>query len=211
VGTDPASLAAAASSVTAVVHVAHAGLVIGGAATVLAMLSPLAMRRRRAALAELRFAAATGNLVRLAELRAAGHDHRHHVTDRARPALVVAIMGSLAAAGVHAAVCPAHFHEAFRFGIFFLALSTWQVVWSVLAVRRPSSGLFAAGILTSLTTVTLWVVTRTVGLPFGLAEVEPVGAPDLLASIAEVATVVGLLRCTGVVERLTIGLSGRSA
>lgn len=189
--------AAVSTAVTAVVHVAHASLVVGGAALVLAMLSPLAIRRRRSALSELRTAASQGNLVRLAELRAAGHQQSQHSTDRLRPALLVAVLGSLVAAGVHVAVCPEHFREALRFGIFFLLISVSQTAWCVAVVRRPGRALFLIGVLGNAGCVLLWAVTRTVALPFGLSEVEAVGVADLLATIAEVTTVVGCVACLG--------------
>jgi hypothetical protein len=184
---------AVSTAVTAVVHVAHAGLVIGGAVVVLVMLSPLAIRRRRAALAELRDAAATGNLVRLAELRAAGHVAGNHLVDRRRPALVLAALGSLVAAGVHVWVCPEHFHEGLRFGVFFVLASSWQTGWAVQVIRRPTELLFRAGLVINAAMIVLWALTRTVGLPFGLAEVERVGAIDLVATIAEVVTVLACL------------------
>jgi hypothetical protein len=191
-----AAVRAVSPGVTAVVHVAHAGLVIGGAALVLAMLSPLAIRRRRAALAELRDAAARGNLVRLAELRASGREQTDHAVER-RPALLIAVAGSLIAAGVHVAVCPEHFREALRFGIFFVLISLFQTAWCVAVVRRPTRALFLAGVLVNAGCVVLWAITRTVGLPFGLSEVEAVGVVDLVATIAEVATVIGCAACLG--------------
>jgi hypothetical protein len=190
------TVGAVSSGVTAVVHVAHAGLVIGGAALVLAMLSPLAIRRRRAALAELRQAAASGNLVRLAELRASSREQTDHAIER-RPALLIAVTGSLIAAGVHVAVCPEHFREALRFGIFFVLISLFQTAWCVAVVRRPTRVLFLAGAVVNAGCVVLWAITRTVGLPFGLSEVEAVGAVDLVATIAEVATVIGCASCLG--------------
>jgi hypothetical protein len=194
--------AAASSSVTAVVHVAHAGLVIVGAVVVVLMLSPLAVRRRRAALAELHAAAASGNLVRLAELRAAGHDQAHHTVDRRHPALLAAVAGSVIAAAVHAIVSPEHFHEALRFGVFFLVLSLWAIGWAIAALRRPTQRLFAAGVVVNSSVLVLWAVTRTVGLPFGLAAVEPVGGSDLVASLAEVVAVLGCISCSGWTARL---------
>jgi hypothetical protein len=189
------SVQAVSSGVAVVIHFAHAGLVIAGAALVLAMLSPLAIRRRRAALNELRDAAASGNLVRLAELRAAGHGQADHAIDRRRPALLIAVAGSLTAAGVHVAVCPEHFHEALRFGIFFVLISMFQTAWCVAVVRRPTQLLFMAGVVVNVGCVVLWAITRTVGLPFGLSEVEEVGVVDLLATFAEVAAVIGCVGC----------------
>jgi hypothetical protein len=185
-------------AVTAAIHVAHAGLVIIGVLVVIAMLSPLAMHRRRAAVAELRVAATSGDLVRLAELRARQRDDPDPSRHRA---VIVAATGSLIAAGVHAAVCPEHFHEALRYGVFFVVASLSQTGWAVLLVRRPSRRLFLIGAIGSVGMVALWGLTRTVGLPFGLAEVENVGIVDLVATIAEVTTVVSCGLGAGLVER----------
>jgi predicted nucleic acid-binding protein len=185
---------AVSPAVTSLVHVAHAALVIVGAGVVAMMLSPLSRRRRRAAIAELRAAAACGNLIRLAELRAAGQ-LRRTTTPAYRPALLVAVAGSLVAAAVHAAVCPEHFREALRFGLFFIVLSLWQTGWSIRVLQRPSPQLYRLGVIVSASTVLLWAVTRTAGLPFGLADVEPVGGADLLATTAELITVAGCLLC----------------
>lgn len=185
------------SGATAVVHFAHAGLVIGGAAGVLVLLSPMSMRRRRVAVTELRCAAASGNLVQLAELRAAGASGDRPGADHRQPALVVAILGSLLAAGVHVWVCPEHFDEGTRFGIFFLIASLCQTGWAVWVAWRPQRWLVLAGIAGNVVMIVLWIVTRSVGLPFGLAEVEPVGGLDLAATIGEAGTVIACWACVG--------------
>jgi hypothetical protein len=210
----PASqqLTAVSPAVTSVVHLLHAGLVIVAALVVLAMLSPLAIRRRHNAITDLRAAAAAGSLVQLAELRAA-----EVIADRARDrrtAVIVAAAGSLVAAGVHVAVCPEHFHEALRLGVFFVIASLTQTGWAVLLVRRPSRVMFAIGLAGNLGMVVLWTLTRTVGLPFHLAEVEAVGVVDAIATSAEIVTIVSCLVGGGWMARLhhhgTIAISGRA-
>jgi hypothetical protein len=185
------------SGVTAVIHFAHAGLVIGGLVGVLLLLSPMAMRRRRIAIAELRDAAASGNLVRLAELRATGVGEADPAHERLRPELIVAILASLLAAGVHVWVCPEHFKEGLRFGLFFIVASLCQTGWAVWAAWRPQRWLFLAGIAGNIAMIVLWILTRSVGLPFGLAEVESVGGLDLAATIGEAVTVVACWACLG--------------
>lgn len=198
---------------TSVVHLVHGGLVIGATLVVLAMLSPLAMRRRHKQIGELRAAAATGNLVQLAELRATEADVRL-ATDRRHGAVVVAAVASLVAAGVHAAVCPEHFHEALRYGIFFVVASLTQTGWAVLLVRRPTRAIFTVGLAGNLGMVVLWTLTRTVGLPFHLAEVEAVGVVDAIATSAEVVAIVSCLIGGGWLGRLrhhgAVAITGRA-
>ena len=206
-------VAAVSPAVASVVHVAHAGLVIVAILVVLAMLSPLTLRRRHNAITNLRAAAAAGNLVGLAELRASNAAAERR-SDRRRAVVVVAAVGSLIAAGVHAAVGPAHFHEALRFGIFFVIASLTQTGWAVLLVRRPSRAMFAIGVAGNVGMVVLWTITRTVGLPFHLADVESVGMVDVIATTAELVTIMSCLVGGGWLERGRhhgrIAVSGRA-
>jgi hypothetical protein len=126
----------------------------------------------------------------------------------------VAAVGSLIAAGVHSAVCPEHFHEAFRFGVFFVIASLAQTGWALLLVRQPSRAMFVLGVVGNLGTVGLWTLTRTVGLPFHLAEVEAVGVVDVIATTAELVTIASCLVGSSWLERLrqqgAVAISGRA-
>lgn len=184
-------------------HLVH-GMIIGvGAVVVVAMLLPTRWRHRRS-LTELKTAAAAGTVVERAELRAAAElsevgDASDRALDRPRSQsgrgwLVAAALASVVAAIVHGAVGPQHFEEGLRFGLFFVVLCTTQLAFAVLIVRRPSCGLVAANLLINLMTVLIWSLTRTVGLPFGLAEVESVGWLDIVATAAEVL----LIACCGI-------------
>jgi hypothetical protein len=111
--------------------------------------------------------------------------------------LVIAIVGSLIAAGVHVAVCPEHFREGLRFGFFFIVASLCQTGWAVWAAWRPQRWLFLVGIAGNVAMIVLWVVTRSVALPFGLDDVEPIGFADSVATVGEVIAVVGCWACLG--------------
>jgi hypothetical protein len=76
-------------------------------------------------------------------------------------------------------------------------ISLFQTAWCVAVVRRPTRFLFLVGAVVNTGVVVLWAITRTVGLPFGLSEVESVGVVDLVATLAEVATVIGCAACLG--------------
>lgn len=91
----------------------------------------------------------------------------------------------------------AHFREYVLFGLFFAIVTPLQVAWAGLALRRPwDTRLLAAGALASAGIVLIWLVSRTIGLPFGPERLsaEPVGVKDILASYDEclLALLVGL-------------------
>ncbi len=112
------------------------------------------------------------------------------------PALSVplAVVASSAAAGIHAAVAPAHLREQAVVGVFLLAAASAQAVWAV-ATLRPTSRLLRTGILLHLALVAVWLLSRTAALPFGLqAEPHPVGPWDLTCVAWEVVAVVACAR-----------------
>lgn len=110
----------------------------------------------------------------------------------------LAVSSSVAAAGAHAAVFPHHVEEAWYLGLFFLVVTIAQAAWACLVLLDATDDrLLLAGIAGSLGLVTLWTLSRTAGLPFGLGR-EPWGGWDIACAVWEllvVATsVVGLRR-----------------
>lgn len=128
---------------------------------------------------------------------------------RPTPALVLAGLLSLVAAGVHAAVCPAHFGEAAAYGVFFAGAASAQMAWSVLAIARPRRWVLAAGLAGNLAVLALWGVTRVAGIPLGpdAGAIEAVGRLDMLATFCELGVVAScawlLLRRRGVLAAPT--------
>ena len=83
-----------------------------------------------------------------------------------------------------------HFEEWWGSGLFFALLAPAQIAWAVLVLRDPAwAGLLRAGAVASLLVAALWMVTRTVGLPFGAhpGVPEPLGLKDSLATTAQLA------------------------
>jgi hypothetical protein len=109
-----------------------------------------------------------------------------HVRTRYLP---IAVVSSAAAAGVHAAVGPAHFRELFVFGLFFAGAALAQVGWSLAMAIRPSHTLLVAGVAGNCMVLLLWLVTRTTGLPGLLPEPEAVGLWDLTCGAWELVVV----------------------
>ncbi|MDP2774355.1 MAG: hypothetical protein Q8O61_12455, partial [Nocardioides sp.] len=89
-----------------------------------------------------------------------------------------------AAAGVHAAVGPAHLADQPLSGIFFLACAAAQLGWTALVLVRPSRRLVETAVVGNVALLALWATSRLVGA-------EPAGPWDLAAALWEVAVVVG--------------------
>lgn len=117
----------------------------------------------------------------------------------------VAGTAMIVAAGVHGSLTSTHFAQWWGYGAFFLVATVWQaVIGLALALdaleapkARTRSLLYATGAVGNALLVSLYVVTRTVGIPFfgpdaGL--VEGVGALDLVSKGAEVVAIVALAR-----------------
>jgi hypothetical protein len=179
------------SSVRTLFHVAH-GVIIGlGALAVIATLLPALPShwRYRRSLRRLRNAARGEALVHLAEQRAAAEFDESAKRPPRHPLLVVAALASVTAAAIHGAVGPEHFREALRLGLFFVFICAVQLFLAAALLRRPTRTIVIANVVVNAATVLLWVLTRTVGLPFELAEIEPFGVLDTLSSAAELVLV----------------------
>ncbi len=102
---------------------------------------------------------------------------------------------SLAAALIHIWAMPRHYAEWWGYGAFFLVVALAQVLLSDALLYRPRRSIFVLGIVGNLAVITLYVATRTIGIPlFGphAGEVEEVGVIDLASVVTEVALVAAL-------------------
>jgi hypothetical protein len=119
----------------------------------------------------------------------------------------VAIWTSGGAALAHAAVAPEHFEEWPAAGAFFVVLAVLQASFALAVARsRTTVPVLSTAVVGNVAVITLYVVSRTAGLPFGpehvahahhhpgaavvASAVEGVGALDLATLIAELAVVV---------------------
>lgn len=177
-------------------HVIHYGVLVIGLLGLLVLLGPQWVGAPRSEpgdeherrVAELHQRIATGSLDSTTiTLVPAAVDTRPRLGAGLLPIMIVS---STAAAGVHGAVGPTHFHELFLFGLFFAATAVAQVVWSILMVLHPTRPLLVVGIASNAALLGLWLVTRTLGLPFGLMPTpEAVGLWDLCCAAWEIAIV----------------------
>jgi hypothetical protein len=106
------------------------------------------------------------------------------------PWRAIAVFSSLAAAVVHTQALPDHLDAGLPVGVFFLAAALWQGVWAFQVSRSATEARMIAGILGSVVLLGLWLLSRTTGLPFGLAR-EEVGAHDVAAVAWQVCVVLG--------------------
>ena len=94
-----------------------------------------------------------------------------------------------AAAGIiHAKAFIDHAPHYWLYGAFFGVLAYAQVLWAFAVYRRPGDRRWLMpAALVSLAVVGLWIVTRSVGLPFGpwAGRAEPFGITDITASVNE--------------------------
>ena len=104
-------------------------------------------------------------------------------------------MLSLGAAGIHLAMMGDHFNETWYHGSFFAATAWLQLAWAVAIVVKPARKLLLAGIVGNLAIAQVWLVSRTIGIPFGpnSGNAEAVAFADVLATILEVGIVLGSL------------------
>jgi hypothetical protein len=115
---------------------------------------------------------------------------------RSKTILYAAAAFSLSAALIHLWVIPEHFEEWWGYGGFFLVSAVAQGAYSGPLLRRPRRPLLLVGIGGNVSIIVLYLLTRTVGVPFfgpHAGEVEGVGFADLFATTAELALVVALL------------------
>ena len=115
---------------------------------------------------------------------------------RSKMVLYAAAAFSLLAALIHLWVIPEHFEEWWGYGAFFLISAAAQGAYAAALLRWPRRPLLLLGIWGNVWIIVLYLLTRTVGIPFfgpHAGEVEGVGVADLFATTSELALVVALL------------------
>ncbi len=122
--------------------------------------------------------------------------NRSTYSGRSKTVLYVAAAFSLLAALIHLWVIPEHFEEWWGYGAFFLISAVAQGAYAAALLRWPRRPLLLLGIGGNVSIIVLYLLTRTVGIPFfgpHAGEVEGVGVADLFATTSELALVVALL------------------
>lgn len=98
---------------------------------------------------------------------------------------------------IHAYYMPEHFEMWVGYGVFFLVVTVCQagLALILLAFRPVPRMVLWAGILGNAAIIAMWIVARTIGVPFGpmAGEVEQIGALDLISKIAELGVIICLV------------------
>jgi hypothetical protein len=102
---------------------------------------------------------------------------------------------SLLAGLIHLWVTPEHFEEWWGYGAFFLVAGAAQILYVPIVVLWPTRIVLLAAIAGNLAIVGLYLLTRTVGIPFfgpEAGEVEGFGFVDVCATASELGIAVAL-------------------
>lgn len=116
--------------------------------------------------------------------------------ERSRALLNAAAVLTLGAAAIHFAVVREHLEVYFLYGIFFIGLGITQLVLAIGILFAPQRRLFIAAAMGTLGVIGLYIASRTTGLPIAPEpwRPEPVGFPDVAATLMEAITVIQFLR-----------------
>lgn len=107
--------------------------------------------------------------------------------ERSERTMLLVILAATAAL-IHAKALFDHAPHYWLYGAFFGVLAYAQVFWAFVVFRRPDERRwFMPAAVVSLAVVGLWLVTRSVGLPFGpwAGRPEPFAITDITASLNE--------------------------
>ncbi len=84
-----------------------------------------------------------------------------------------------------------HLEQGWPIAAFFLVVGGCQIAAAALLLKPRPSAWFWLGIAGSATVIGIWVVSRTLGVPFAEGgQTEPVGVADGFASMAEAWTII---------------------
>ena len=95
---------------------------------------------------------------------------------------------SLAAGVIHGIATVDHFSHYWVYGVFFMLATYGQVLWGVALWRnRATARTLTIGAYANLAIVATWLLSRTLGIPFGpyAFDAEPIGFADAAATIDE--------------------------
>jgi hypothetical protein len=98
---------------------------------------------------------------------------------------------SLLAGLLHLWVTPEHFAEWWGYGAFFLVAAAAQILYVPIVLLWTTRIVLLGGIAGNLAIVVLYLLTRTVGIPFfgpEAGEVEKFGLVDMCATASELAS-----------------------
>jgi hypothetical protein len=94
------------------------------------------------------------------------------------------------AAAIHAGQVRTHLDEWAPAGRAFIVMGVLEALLALVILLAPSRGSYLAGVWISQATIALWLLSRTVGLPFGPERFTPedIGRADAIATTLEALT-----------------------
>ena len=113
---------------------------------------------------------------------------------------------SLLAAFAHGGLTSAHFAEWWGYGVFFLAATVCQAVLGLALLMDAfeeesyQRAVAWAGVVGNTLVVAMYILTRTVGVPFVgplAGKIEPIDAIGVATLVLEVGIVLLLIACLG--------------
>lgn len=119
----------------------------------------------------------------------------------------------LVGAAIHVVAIAPHAEHWPAAGAFFAVLAVAQTAAAVLLVTQLTNRGAVAAALISIGTVVLWLVTRTVGLPFGpgAGVAEQVTTGDLVSTASSLLTLMALVPMIGKPAPASLRPTGRFA
>ena len=97
------------------------------------------------------------------------------------------------AALIHVGVAGSHFQEWWLAGLFFVVVAAVQLGWALWLWQQPTSPrVLLTGAVSSIALVSVWLVSRTTGMPFGpgAGDAEPIGVADSVCVGLELAAAI---------------------
>lgn len=106
---------------------------------------------------------------------------------------------STGAGVIHIAIIGPHFEESIWFGVFFLIVAAFQLVWAGPILGRSDRWVLVLGSAFNLGVVLVWFLSRTAGVPLGpdAGNPEPVALADAIATGFEILVVFGAVVLIG--------------
>lgn len=139
-------------------------------------------------------------------------------TPQGRSQTIAAACAISAAVGViHAVAMVDHFDHHWSYGVFFLLVTYFQVLWAIWVYRHSGDQrALKVGVIASIAISAIWLLSRTVGVPIGpeAGDPESIGAMDLVATLDQLVLaglLVTILRPAGWLGRRIAWLSGAAA
>jgi hypothetical protein len=108
-------------------------------------------------------------------------------------ALRVAAAASVLAGVTHFAAVPDHRAEWWLAALLFTVVGAFQIIWGAAALNEHRSAVLQSAVVVNAVAILVWLVSRTVGLPFGpeSGQAESVDVLSVACVLAELAVIVG--------------------